>query len=124
MVIDALVRFPAAPYQMRSGPPPVWARMVRTVKCGFPQSSALVAAVVSGAGVSSVPSTSAVRSASLSASSNPAVINAASRRTRHRDTNPVETGAFSRAPIRSAARSTPITSVLASSVAASVTFGP
>jgi hypothetical protein len=34
--------------------------MVRTVyTCGFPQPSALVAAVVSGAGVSSVPSTSA-----------------------------------------------------------------
>ena len=31
----------------------------------------------------------------------------------HRDTKPVETGALSRAPIRSAARSIPITSVLA-----------
>ena len=36
----------------------------------------------------------------------------------------VETGAWSRAPIRSAARSIPITSVLASSVAASATPGP
>ena len=99
--------------------------MVRTVyTCGFPQSSALVAAVASGAGVSSVPSTSAARRAPLRASSNPAAINAASRRTRQRDTNPVETGALNRAPIRSAARSTPITSVLASSVAAPVTPGP
>src|SRR5260370_395418 len=40
--------------------------MVRTVyTCGFPQPSALAAALVSGAGVSSGPSTSAARSASL-----------------------------------------------------------
>jgi hypothetical protein len=99
--------------------------MVRTVyTCGFPQPSALAAASVSRAGVSSVPSTSAARSASFSASSNPAAVHAASRRSKHRDTNPVETGALNKAPIRSAARSIPITSVLASSVAASVTFGP
>ncbi len=99
--------------------------MVRTVyTCGFPQPSALAAAVASGAGVSPVPRTSAAFRASLSSSSNPAAVNAASRRTRHRDTNPVETGALSRAPIRSAARSIPITSVLASSVAAATTFGP
>jgi hypothetical protein len=124
-VIAAFVRFPAAPYQIRSGPPPVYAFMVRTVyTCGLAQPSALVAAVVSGAGVSSVPSTSAAFRASLRASSNRAVVNAASRRTRQRETNPVETGALSRAPIRSAARSIPITSVLASSVAAAVTPGP
>src|SRR5260370_7240636 len=99
--------------------------MVRTVQtCGFRQPSALVAAVASGAAVSSVPRTSAAFRLSLSASSNPAAVNAASRRTRHRDTNPVETGALSRAPIRSAARSIPITSVLASSVAASATPRP
>jgi hypothetical protein len=99
--------------------------MVRTVQtCGFPQSSALAAAVVSGAGVWSVPSTSAARSASFSASSNPAAVNTASRRARHRDTNPVETGALNKAPNRSAARSTPITSVLAKSAAAALTSGP
>jgi hypothetical protein len=48
--MDALVRLPAAPCQIRSGPPPVQVCMVRTVQtCGFPQSFALVAAVVSGA---------------------------------------------------------------------------
>ena len=58
------------------------------------------------------------------ASPNLAAVNAASRRTRQRETNPVEPGAPSKAPIRSAARSIPITSVLARSVAAAVTFGP
>ena len=45
--------------------------------------------MVSGAGVSSVPSTSAAFRASLSASSNPTASSAASRQARHRDTNRV-----------------------------------
>jgi len=80
--------------------------------------------VVSGAGVSPVPGTPAVLRASLSAPSNPAAINAAPRRARQREMNPAETGALSRAPVRSAARSIPITPVLAGSVAAATTFGP
>jgi hypothetical protein len=88
-VIAALVRYPASPHQMMSGPPPVQPRRVRTVyMCGFPQPSALVAAAASGAGVSSVPSTSAARSASFRASPNPAAVYAASRGARHRDTSP------------------------------------
>jgi hypothetical protein len=119
------VRLPAAPYQTRSAPPPVYAFMVRTVyTCGLPQPSCPVAWVVSGAGVSSVPSTSAAFRAFFSASSNPAACRASSRRTRQAETNPVETGAPSRVPIRSAARSIPITSAEASSVAAASTFGP
>src|ERR1039457_4197787 len=75
----ALVRFPAAPYQVRSSPPSVYPCMVRTVyTCGLPQSSCPVARAVSGAGVSSVPSTSAAFSASFRASSTPAASNAAS----------------------------------------------
>ncbi|HUY52888.1 MAG TPA: hypothetical protein VMV92_45510 [Streptosporangiaceae bacterium] len=50
--------------------------------------------------------------------------NAASRRTRQRETNPADTGALSRVLIRSAARSIPITSEEASSVAALATQGP
>jgi hypothetical protein len=64
--------------------------MVRTVyTCGLWQPGSRVAAAVSGAGVSSVPSTSAASSASFSASSNPVVVNSSSNRTRHEDTNPV-----------------------------------
>jgi hypothetical protein len=60
----------------------------------------------------------------LRASSNPAVVNAVSRRTRQEETNPVDTVTPSSADIRSAARSIPITSTEANSVAAAVTFGP
>src|ERR1039458_2964708 len=38
--MEGLVRLPAAPYQTRSAPPPVYAFMVRTVyTCGLPQPS-------------------------------------------------------------------------------------
>ena len=85
---------------------------------------AVVAAVVSGAGVSSVPSTSCSPSAVLSACSKPAVVNASSRRVRQEEMNPVDTATPSSVDIRSAVRSMPSTSWLASRVAAAVTFGP
>ena len=102
--------------------------MVRTVNtCGLLQSSPVSAATpvaVSGAGVSSVPSTSCSPNAAFNSSSNPAVVNAASRRARHEETNPVDTGAPSSAAIMSAARSIPITSWDANQAAAAPTCGP
>ena len=86
--------------------------------------AAVVAAVVSGAGVSSVPSTSCSPSAVLSACSNPAVVSASSRRVRQQEMNPVDTATPSRADIRSAVRSIPSTSWLANNAAVAVTFGP
>ena len=98
---------------------------MRTVyTCGLWQSGSLPAASVSGAGVSSVPTTSWPRSAVLSACSNPAVVSAASRRVRQEETNPVDTSTPSSVDIRSAVRSMPSTSWPASRVAAAVTFGP
>ena len=98
---------------------------MRTVyTCGLWQSGSLPAAVVNGAGVSSVPSTSWVSSAALSACSNPAVVSAVSRRVRQQKMNPVDTATPSSVDIRSAVRSIPSTSWLASRVAAAVTFGP
>jgi len=108
---------------------------VRTVyTCGLEQSCPLravsvlavsvLAVSVSGAGVSSVPNTSCSPSAVLSACSNPAVVNAVSRRVRQQEMNPVDTATPSSADIRSAVRSIPSTSWLASRVAAAVTFGP
>jgi hypothetical protein len=130
-VIAFLVRVPAAPNQTRSGSPVVHERIVRTVNtCGLLMSSPVRAVsaatpdAVTGAGVSSVASTSASRKPLLSASSNPAATSAASRRARQRETNPVETSAPSSADIMSAARSTPITSWDARNVAAATTFGP
>ena len=83
-----------------------------------------MAAAVSGAGVSSVPNTSCSRSAALSACSNPAVVSASSSRVRQEEMNPVDTATPSSVDIRSAVRSIPSTSWLASRVAAAVTFGP
>ncbi len=98
---------------------------MRTVyTCGLWQSGSLLAASVSGAGVSSVPNTSWARSAVLSACSNPAAVNAVSMRVRQEEMNPVDTVTPSRADIRSAVRSTPSTSWLANNAAAAVTFGP
>jgi hypothetical protein len=98
---------------------------VRTVyTCGLWQSGSLLAAAVSGAGVSSVPNTCCPRSAVLSACSNPAVVSAVSRRVRQEEMNPVDTSTPSSADIKSAVRSMPSTSWLASRVAAAVTFGP
>jgi hypothetical protein len=85
--------------------------------------AAVRAALVSGAGLSSVPNTSCSRSAALSACSNPAAASVASRRVRQEEMNPVDTSTPSRADIRSAVRSIPSTSWLASRVAAAVTFG-
>ena len=86
--------------------------------------AAVVAAAVSGAGVSSVPNTSWARSAALSVSSNPAVVSASSSRVRQEEMNPVDTATPSSVDIKSAVRSIPSTSWLASRVAAAVTFGP
>ena len=92
--------------------------------CGLWQPCSLPAAAVNGAGVSSVPTTSWAHSAALSTCSNPAVVSASSKRVRQEEMNPVDTATPSSADIRSAVRSMPSTSWLASKAAAAVTFGP
>ena len=84
--------------------------------------SAAVPEAVTGAGVSSVPSTSCSHSAAFNASSNPAAVSAVSRRARQDETYPVDTSTPSSADIMSAARSMPITSWDASHVAAAPTL--